>query len=432
MLLERGEMLVVTALFMGCHDDEARRRVPSSGGLAPIADGVRLDGAPGEFAGLAVAAANGNAYVLGTESLGVVCNPYVAGHLSESTCASRSRDGTAFVGVSVGPDFTGDSRGEVLSDVGSGMVGLLDGHVLEGEPILLLEPPSADAIRQPATIVGATDDGVILLAEDGDQAADGGGAYVIDAAVRGTVELEDARAHVRGASEQAECIYQVAPAGDNDGDGLEDMVIACSGGATAWVFLSPVDADVSLGDGDVTIAPFGAVTPGSSGETLDQDSVGSMGDNDGDGLDDIFYAPIFGPEPTIFIYAGGASGVLDDTGAVATLHAAGAPLAFEPVVPAGDVDCDGRPDIMAADAMFGVDHASTVYVMRGPFEGVTEPLDPAWAWTSPEPGDWFGYSIASGDLDGSGAPDTLIGAPLSTAGGNDAGSVYILLDPGLG
>jgi hypothetical protein len=112
------------------------------------------------------------------------------------------------------------------------------------------------------------------------------------------------------------------------------------------------------------------------------------------------------------------------------------------VVVTGDVDGDGTDDLLiGAPNAAGLRGSGTVYLVAG---------RPAQAWPAPiagtgtlaieaaamtaihgaDPGDWFGTSIAVGDIDSDGIVDVIVGAPGGDGSANarpEAGEVVILL-----
>lgn len=57
---------------------------------------------------------------------------------------------------------------------------------------------------------------------------------------------------------------------------------------------------------------------------------------------------------------------------------------------------------------------------------------PSLVFSGESAGDWFGWSVAVGDVNGDGVADLIVGAPLNGAGGDDAGRAYVFFGgPGL-
>jgi hypothetical protein len=103
------------------------------------------------------------------------------------------------------------------------------------------------------------------------------------------------------------------------------------------------------------------------------------------------------------------------------------------VASAGDVDGDGRGDVIAtaiANDDNGMD-AGSVYVVLGKdlgSEAVISLSDANRQYMGEKPEDFAGFSVANaGDLDGDGLDDLLIGAVGEDSGGSDAGSTYVVL-----
>lgn len=99
--------------------------------------------------------------------------------------------------------------------------------------------------------------------------------------------------------------------------------------------------------------------------------------------------------------------------------------AFGTAVAAGDVDQDGRVDLLVGSPGSdpgGLDKAGEAYLFRGPSLNISARLlDPA-----PEAIAIFGTSVALGDLDGDGRDDLAIGAPGAAAGAvGTAGKVVV-------
>ena len=228
---------------------------------------------------------------------------------------------------------------------------------------------------------------------------------------------------INGAARSDQAGAWVNPAGDVNGDGLDDVVVEAPRafdtlGGTYIVFGSPLPRTVDLAAlGDDGIAVIGAVAYGSLTA-----SVNAAGDVNGDGLDDVAFGAasensaagsayvLFGRrEPGIVLAADLAA-----TGA--GLHVvAAAPRdgAGSSVAPAGDIDSDGLDDIAVGAWKAG--GTGRVYVIAGRRAGGTIDLgDPGAVLTTIEgtSNSDLGYMVsAGGDLDHDGTGDLLVSAP---------------------
>jgi len=227
----------------------------------------------------------------------------------------------------------------------------------------------------------------------------------------------------------AELGEALAPAGDVNGDGYDDVLIASSrydgpqpGEGRAWLYLgssSGLAATPSwTAEGDQDFASFGT-------------SVAAAGDVDGDGYDDVIVgAPGFAngetSEGRAFLYRGSATGL--DAAPAWTFESDVAFTALGgSVATAGDVNGDGY-----ADVVIGADRWSNGESQEGRallFLGSATGLAPTPAWTkeSDEAGALMGVAVATaGDADGDGYADVLVAASHHDAPGlEDAGRVFL-------
>jgi hypothetical protein len=93
----------------------------------------------------------------------------------------------------------------------------------------------------------------------------------------------------------------------------------------------------------------------------------------------------------------------------------------------GDLDCDGFGDLAigAATADGNVDQAGAVGLWLAPAGGAQWWIDATGLILGGTEFQSFGSALASGDLDASGRPDLLVGAPGLEA---STGSAYLFLD----
>ncbi len=260
--------------------------------------------------------------------------------------------------------------------------------------------------------------------------------------------------------------FAVAGAGDVDGDGLADLLVGApstdpegrTDAGTAFVFsgasgsllyqfdgsapgdgLGSAVAAISDLDGDdfnelLVGAPFAApngfskagaafVLSGNTGFPLwhldgaaADDRFGAAlsraGDIDGDGREDLLLGAAFaGPTG-----AAQSGAVLVFSGATATqiLRVDGQPgdLGFgRSVARAGDLDGDGVSDILVGAPFAvpsGLANVGSAFVYSGATGNLLRRMDGL------ESSSWFGYSVAGpGDVDADGTPDLLVGAPFA-------------------
>jgi len=212
----------------------------------------------------------------------------------------------------------------------------------------------------------------------------------------------------------AEFGFSVASAGDVNGDGYDDVIVGAryydygqtdEGAAAVYHGSASGLALIPnwMGEGDQEYAHFGS-------------SVGTAGDVNGDGYDDVI------------VGAPGYSNGQDTEGAAAVYHGSASGLSIVPnwgdegdqddavfgwsVGTAGDVNGDGFADVIISAPWYtnGQTYEGAAAVYHGSASGLS--LTPNWGDEGDQEYANFGYSVASaGDVNGDGFSDVIVSAP---------------------
>ena len=192
--------------------------------------------------------------------------------------------------------------------------------------------------------------------------------------------------------------YSLAGVGDLDGDGYDDLVA------------SEIDASARSGRAHIYRGGPGGIANDRQTTLLSPDpsglqygaSVAGVGDVDGDGYPDFAVAspsvsttPL---QPTVHVYRGGPGGIAPSSAPTDLVTSGATGFAVE-VEAAGDVDGDGYSDVIVASP-------STVTLFRGGAGGPGTSgvaVDAAGQGTNPR------HLAGAGDLDGDGRADVVVG-----------------------
>jgi len=192
----------------------------------------------------------------------------------------------------------------------------------------------------------------------------------------------------------------IANAGDVDGDGVDDLLVG-----EPFYFQSgslTYQGRVSLVDG-ATHAVI-RTHEGTQAQEMLGTAIAGVGDMDGDGLADYaigswnYASNGLSGNGDVVVHRGSDGGVLWSVEGTVTNQYVGFSVAG-----VGDVDGDGKPDVLVGDYngvvnLYGAT-GSVIYTLSGQASSL------------------FGYSLAScGDVDGDGLRDLLIGAPGYSSG----------------
>jgi hypothetical protein len=228
----------------------------------------------------------------------------------------------------------------------------------------------------------------------------------------------------------------VACAGDVNGDGFSDVIVAAplfDGGETdegrVFVYLGSASGLSASADWTAEIdqasAEFGA-------------SVATAGDVNGDGFSDVIVGAV-NPNPdddpdggAAFVYLGSASGL--EASAAWTAESDQDNSHFgSSVATAGDVNGDGFSDVIVGAYLYdnGEVNEGRAFVYLGSASGLSTSVD--WTAESDQSGAAFGFSVASaGDVDGDGFDDVIVGAQRYLNGEFDEGRSFVYHGSGSG
>ncbi|MBX3275817.1 MAG: FG-GAP repeat protein [Sandaracinaceae bacterium] len=228
----------------------------------------------------------------------------------------------------------------------------------------------------------------------------------------GTPPLVDRPQEIIGPSGQASAFGRsVAPLGDVDGDGYDDVAIGADGGdGRVYVYRG--------GPSGLNVEPWQTLQPTAiTGSESGFGAALAVGDFDGDGLVDL---AVGAPREqasagAVYVFRGQRIGFVDEALRFGSLDGGGAGESLR----AGDLNADGRADLIvgapgtvvatsdgAVHLLFG---AATILVQRDVFTG------PVGAESR------YGRSLTTGDFDGDGVIDVLVGAPFMN---DNDGSVF--------
>ena len=266
-----------------------------------------------------------------------------------------------------------------------------------------------------------------------------GHAYVFYGPASGHHSANDADAILSGEALNDEFGTSVAGGQDVNGDGIDDLLVGAtqfSGGLSgkAYVFFGPLHGAISAADADAKLL-------GESRESLFGNSVAMPGDVNGDGFADLLVGAEFDNSLDVhggraFLYFGPLSGSVDVSKATVFTGSFGN-FVGAAVAPAGDLDGDGRADlIIGASGFEGAGYAQVLHGADLPVQplrvAVTAMDGPVQI---PATGGSFDFRVVMRNL--TAAPQTielwtsLLVPPARTAHTPVLGPVTVTLPPGV-
>jgi hypothetical protein len=365
--------------------------------------------------------------------------------------SAESNQSNAFFGWSV--SSAGDVNGDGYGDVIVGAKDYANGQSLEGRAFVYLG--SSAGISTVANWTAEPDLSTSRFGQSvstaGDVNGDGYSDVIVGAPYLDNGQTDEGRVYVylgsasglsstpawTVESNQASAIFgiSVSTAGDVNGDGFSDVIIGASlydNGQTnegrAFVYYgSP--SGLSL------IADWTAENNQANSEF--GFSVSTAGDVNGDGYSDVIIGSRYfdngqSNEGRAYVYYGSVTGLSLTENWNAESNQSGAEFGYS-VSAAGDVNGDGYGDVIVGARYYdnGQTNEGRAYVYLGSSGGMSTMA----SWTA-EPNisnSDFGTSVStSGDVNGDGYSDVIVGSPYLGNGQGDEGRTYVYLGSATG
>jgi len=274
----------------------------------------------------------------------------------------------------------------------------------------------------------------LLLGLDGfDDGAltDSGAAYVYYGGASGYPAVPSWQVLGTHASEQLG--YSVAPAGDVNADGFDDVIVGAVNYAGA--FASQGRADVYYGSADGLLESPNWTLTGEAANTYLGYIVGPAGDVNGDGYADItIYSGMPDWNGRLLVYHGSPTGLKPDPtpqnadwARPGTQSSGSFGYASAPV----DANGDGYGDLLVGGHTLDNHHADEgmLLLYRGSPDGLGS-VD-VWQVSGGQAGATLGAMIASGrDVNADGFPDVLVGAEMYDSAQADEGAAFLFFGNG--
>jgi FG-GAP-like repeat/FG-GAP repeat len=211
---------------------------------------------------------------------------------------------------------------------------------------------------------------------------------------------------------------------DVNGDGWPDLVVGATNYSGAQLYAGAVM--VFLGSAAGFPAKPSQIIEGPSTNSFFGFGLRSLGDFNGDGYADVLVSAIGANDGLgqLSVYAGSAKGL--KTKPTSMLEGAGPWFYFGRVIDTGDVDGDGIADILVGKASPTAGIPGMVQVYKGGRKGYAAPATETLYAVQQDDADLFGDTVRFlGDVDGDGHADIAVGAPYHFTDLSNGGLITI-------
>jgi len=256
-----------------------------------------------------------------------------------------------------------------------------------------------------------------VVTSDGQVRYEVGRAWIFEGPLLGRHELAAVQAQIQGELPQEYLGWALATGSDLTGDGIEDLVIGAPGAGSSAIsrtgefFVYSVATQSELNHEDAASQVTAEEQDSRFGEAL------SSGDSDGDGKAEVavgasHYTVNGSQVGAVFIFDTPLRNETNTGSALAIIQGAGGDFGTS-LDMSGDLNHDGKEDLIVGAGLTNTIacQEGAVYGYFGPLVS-TRPLSSAdFVVEGDRVGGWAGTSVGTGDVNGDGIGDLVIGAP---------------------